>query len=438
MTTPEPRDGSGARTSAAAVLERCDELAGHTSAPDGLIERVYLSPEHTAVNALAAGWMRDAGMATWQDAAGNQCGRLEGATPGLPALLLGSHLDTVPSAGRYDGILGVLTGIAVVERIAASGRALPFALEVVAFGDEEGTRFGTALLGSRALAGTWLDAWWELTDEAGATLHDAFLAFGLDPAAITAAARTSNDFVGYLETHIEQGPLLEERALPLGIVSSIAGARRFQITITGRAGHSGTPWTHRRDALAGASEAIVAIERLARDADLIATVGHLEVFPDAVNVIAGLAEFSLDLRGRFDADRDDVWQQIEALLEEICAARGLHVAVHQTHSAPAAHCSDRLRAVIAAGISAAGIRAGAAEEAEPLELLSMAGHDAMAIAHLTEIGMLFVRCAGGVSHHPDESVTEADVARALDAFEATVLALADALPAQAPQPEGPA
>jgi len=412
-------------TTAATVLERCDELAGHSSLPDGLIERVYLSPEHRAVNTLAAGWMRDAGMATWQDAAGNQCGRLEGATPGLPALLLGSHLDTVPSAGRYDGILGVLTAIAVVERIQTSGRALPFALEVVAFGDEEGTRFGTALLGSRALAGTWLDAWWELTDEAGTTLHDAFVDFGLDPAAITAAARTSNDFVGYLETHIEQGPVLEERDLPLGIVSSIAGARRFQITITGKAGHSGTPWTHRRDALAGASEAIVAIERIARDADLIATVGHLEVFPDAVNVIAGRAEFSLDLRGRFDADRDGVWQQIEALLEEICAARGLHVAVHQTHSAPAAHCSDRLRGVIAAGIRAAGGTAGTtADVSEPLELLSMAGHDAMAVAHLTEIGMLFVRCAGGVSHHPDESVTEADVAQALDAFEAAVLALA--------------
>lgn len=433
-----PPTDSIQHTGAAAVLERSDELATHTSLPGGLIERVYLSPEHAAVNALAAGWMRDAGMATWQDAAGNQCGRLEGATPGLPALLLGSHLDTVPSAGRYDGILGVLTAIAVVERIAASGRTLPFALEVVAFGDEEGTRFGTALLGSRALAGTWLDAWWELTDEDGTTLHDAFVAFGLDPAAITAAARSSNDFVGYLETHIEQGPLLEERDLPLGIVSSIAGARRFQITITGKAGHSGTPWTHRRDALAGASEAIVAIERLARDADLIATVGHLEVFPDAVNVIAGRAEFSLDLRGRFDADRDGVWQQIEAMLEEICAARGLHVAVHQTHSAPAAHCSDRLRAVIAAGIEAAGIRAGTDAAAEPLELLSMAGHDAMAVAHLTEIGMLFVRCAGGVSHHPDESVTEADVAQALDAFEAAVLALADARPARAEQPQGPA
>ncbi|QYF74612.1 allantoate amidohydrolase [Cryobacterium sp. PAMC25264] len=409
------------RTSAATVLERCDELAGYSSLSDGLIERVYLSPEHTAVNALAAGWMRDAGMTSWQDAAGNQCGRLEGATPGLPALLLGSHLDTVPSAGRYDGILGVLTAIAVVERIASSGRSLPFALEVVAFGDEEGTRFGTALLGSRALAGTWLDAWWELTDEAGTTLHDAFGAFGLDPAAIGAAARTSNDFIGYLEAHIEQGPVLEEHDQPLGIVSSIAGARRFQITITGKAGHSGTPWTHRRDALAGASEAIVAIEKLARAADLIATVGHLEVFPDAVNVIAGRVEFSLDLRGRFDADRDRAWQQIESLLEEICATRGLHVAVDQTHAAPAAHCSDRLRGVIAAGIRATD---ASAENPEPRELLSMAGHDAMAVAQITEIGMLFVRCAGGVSHHPDESVTEADVARALDAFEVAVLDLA--------------
>ncbi|MGO4782933.1 allantoate amidohydrolase [Cryobacterium sp. W22_MBD10_FK3] len=423
-----------ANTSAATVLGRCDELATHTSLPDGLIERVYLSPQHAAVNALAAGWMRGAGMNTWQDAAGNQCGRLEGATPGLPALLLGSHLDTVPSAGRYDGILGVLGAIAVVERINAGGRRLPFALEVVAFGDEEGTRFGTALLGSRALAGTWLDAWWELTDEAGTTLRAAFLAFGLDPAAITSAARTSNDFVGYLEAHIEQGPVLEENDQPLGIVSSIAGARRFQITITGKAGHSGTPWTHRRDALAGASEAIVAIERLARDADLIATVGHLAVFPDAVNVIAGRAEFSLDLRGRFDTDRDMAWQQIEALLEEICATRGLHVAVDQTHTAPAAHCSDRLRGVIAAGIGAAGTRADGAPAAgpAPLELLSMAGHDAMAVAHLTEIGMLFVRCAGGVSHHPDESVTEADVAQALDAFEAAVLALADTHGDEAP------
>jgi allantoate deiminase len=419
MTAPH-----GARTSAAAVLARCDELATHSDLPDGLIQRVYLSPEHAAVNALAAGWMREAGLTTWQDAAGNLCGRLEGATPGLPALLLGSHLDTVPSAGRYDGILGVLTAIAVVDRIRASGRSLPFALEVVAFGDEEGTRFGTALLGSRALAGTWLDAWWELADDHGTSLHDAFVAFGLDPAAVGRAARTSNDFIGYLETHIEQGPVLEERDRPLGIVSSIAGARRFQITITGKAGHSGTPWPHRRDALAGASEAIVAIERLARDADLIATVGHLEVFPGAVNVIAGRAEFSLDLRGRFDADRDDAWQRIEALLAEICDTRGLHVGVEQTHSAPAAHCSDRLRGAIATGIRTAG--AGTADASrEPLELLSMAGHDAMAVGHLTEIGMLFVRCAGGVSHHPDESVTEADVAAALDAFEAAVLAVAD-------------
>jgi allantoate deiminase len=419
------RDPQTPPITAATVLDRCDELATHSSLGGGLIERVYLSPEHAAVNEIVAGWMTAAGLSTWQDAAANQCGRLEGRTPGLPALLLGSHLDTVPSAGRYDGILGVLTAIAVVDRIAASGRELPFALEVAAFGDEEGTRFGTALLGSRALAGSWLDAWWELSDENGTTLHEAFEAFGLEPASIGRAARTADDLVGYLETHIEQGPVLEEQDRPLGIVSTIAGARRFTITVTGRAGHSGTPWAHRRDALAGASEAIVAIERIAREADLIATVGHLEVFPDAVNVIAGRAEFSLDLRGRFDDDRDDAWKRISELLDDVCAARGLHVGVEQTHAAPAAHCSDRLRGAIAAGIRA-GEREGAGEEVgAPLELLSMAGHDAMAVAHLTEIGMLFVRCAGGVSHHPDEAVTEADVAAAIDAFEAAVLALAD-------------
>jgi allantoate deiminase len=176
-------------TTAAAVLERCELLATHSSLPGGLIQRVNLSTEHAAVNALAATWMQEAGMTTWQDAAGNQCGRLEGAEPGLPALLLGSHLDTVPSAGKYDGILGVLTAIAVVHRIRSSGRVLPFALEVVAFADEEGTRFGRALIGSRAFAGTFDPAWWDLHDENGVSLRQAFLDFGLDPAKVGDAAR---------------------------------------------------------------------------------------------------------------------------------------------------------------------------------------------------------------------------------------------------------
>ncbi len=405
-------------TSAATLLARCDELAAYSSLPDGLIERVYLSPEHAAVNAVAARWMTEAGLTTWQDAAGNLCGRLEGAEPGLPALLLGSHLDTVPSAGRYDGILGVLTAIAVVQRIRASGRTLPFALEVVAFADEEGTRFGRALLGSRALAGTWDDAWWELRDAEGTSLHDAFLAWGLDPARIGDAARRPEQLVGYLEAHIEQGPVLEDEDRALGVVSSIAGARRFMVSVIGAAGHSGTPYERRRDALAGAAEAIVAIERIARTAQLIATVGQLEVSPGAVNVIPGRVDFSLDLRGEYDSERDRIWQVIQDTLSELCERRGLRWESVQTHSAPAAACSARLREVVAAGIRSTG-------DERPLSLFSKAGHDAMAVAAIAEIGMLFVRCEGGVSHNPAEHVTEADVAATIDAVEQAVLALAD-------------
>ncbi|QJU54041.1 allantoate amidohydrolase [Herbiconiux sp. KACC 21604] len=405
-------------TTAAELLRRCEVLAGYSSMPDGLIERVYLSEEHRQVNALAAEWMQAAGMTTWQDAAGNQCGRLEGAVPGLPALLLGSHLDTVPAAGKYDGILGVLSAIAVVERIKASGRKLPFALEVVAFADEEGTRFGRALLGSRALAGTWDEAWWELHGEDGVSLRDAFTAWGLDPAKVGDAARRPDELIGYLEAHIEQGPYLEDENKALGIVSSIAGARRFILTVTGKAGHSGTPYERRRDALAGAADAIIAIERLARSAQLIATVGHLQVFPDAVNVIPGKVEFSLDLRGEYDSERDRIWTVIQGLLDDICRQRRLRWDSVETHSAPAAVCSARLRGVIAEGIRSTG-------DKRPMSLFSKAGHDAMAVAEIAEIGMLFVRCEGGVSHNPEEKVTEDDVAKTIDAFERAVLALAE-------------
>jgi allantoate deiminase len=407
-----------ARTSAAAVLARCDELARHTSRDDGLIERVYLSPEQAAVDRFAADWMSEAGMTTWRDAAGNRCGRIEGQAPGLPALLIGSHLDTVPAAGRYDGILGVLGAIAVVDRIRASGRPLPVALEVVAFADEEGTRFGRALLGSRALAGSWDDAWWDLHDHAGTTLREAFAAADLDPARVGDAARRPEELVGYLEAHIEQGPYLEEADRALGVVTSIAAARRLLVTIHGHAGHAGTPFARRRDALAGASEAVLAVERIARAEGLIATVGHLSVEPDAVNVIPGEVEFSVDLRAEHDADRDRVWDQIATEIGRICAARGLSHDVEQTHAAPAAWCDDRMRQAVERGIRATG-------DADPLALFSRAGHDAMAVAEVTGMGMLFVRCAGGISHHPDEAVTEPDVAAMLDALEAAVVAVLD-------------
>jgi allantoate deiminase len=215
--------------------------------------------------------------------------------------------------------------------------------------------------------------------------------------------------------------VLEEQSRPLGVVSSIAGARRFVITLTGEAAHSGTPWPRRRDALAGAAEGIVFIEETARAADLIATTGHLAVFPDAVNIIAGRVQFSLDLRARHDEDRDAAWARIDTHIKAICSRRGLGYECVQTHEAPAVHAGDALRAAVAAGIRSAVENA----TDQPGELLSMAGHDAMAVAEITEIAMLFIRCKGGVSHHPDEFVTEEDVSVAIDAFEGAVLACAE-------------
>lgn len=399
------------------ILQRCEQLATISSQPDRL-ERVHLSPEHAAANSLVAEWMRAAGLSTWQDAAGNQCGRLEGVTAGLPALLIGSHIDTVPDAGRYDGMLGVLLAIAVAGRIHRSGIALPFALEVVAFSDEEGTRFGMALLGSRALAGTWNDEWWSLADKDGITLAEAFHDFGLDPARLPGAFRRPENYVGYLETHIEQGPLLEDADRRLAVVSSIAGARRFAITVHGTAGHAGgTPFDRRHDALVGASELVVEIETLSKASGTIGTVGRLEAFPGGVNVIPGRVELSLDLRAEFDQQRDECLDLIWAAADSICARRGLRLERTELYRGDAVRCDPGLMEAIEAGIRHTG-------DAEPMALWSRAGHDGMAVVALTPIAMLFLRCRGGVSHHPDEHVKRSDVAAALDAFEAAVLSVA--------------
>lgn len=406
-------------TTAAEVLARCAELDRFSASPHHL-ERVYLTPQHAQANAAAAGWMERAGLRTWVDAAGNQWGRREGPRPGAPALVLGSHLDTVPDAGSYDGMLGVLMAIAVAERLRDA--ELPFALEVVGFSDEEGARFGKALLGSQAVAGRWDPDWWELRDEDGVTLLTAFGEFGLDPRRVGEAARRPEELVGYLEAHIEQGPELEAADRSLGFVTTIAGARRFRIRVIGEARHAGgTPYPRRRDALVGASEAITMIERVGRESDCIATVGRIEVSPGAVNVIPGRADFSLDLRAATDAERDAMWERLEDGLQAICDARRLQLEVVESHRAGAAVCAEWLQAAVIAGIEAAD--ASHPGEA-PMGLWSRAGHDAMAMAEITDIGMLFVRCHDGISHHPGEDVREVDVARGLDAFERAVLEVA--------------
>ena len=424
-------------TTAAEVLARCAELDACTADPAMLV-RTHLTPQHAQANAATAAWMEAAGMRTWVDAAGNQWGRAEGGEPGLPALVLGSHLDTVIDAGSYDGPLGVVMAIAVVERLRDRRGELPFALEVVAFSDEEGTRFGSALMGSYAVAGLWDDAWWDLADADGVGLADAFTAFGLDPARVGEAARRPEEIVGYLEAHIEQGPLLEERDVSLGYVTTIAGARRFSLAITGEARHAGgTPYARRRDALVGASRAIALIEQLARDSSadpdggFIATVGRIEVHPGAVNVVPGRADFSLDLRAGTDERRDAAWERIGAEISALCAERGLGFEVVERYHAEAAACAPWLQDAVIAGIASTG-------QTDVPGLWSRAGHDAMAMARLTDIGMLFLRCFDGISHHPAEDVREIDVAAGLDAFEAAVLAVAARLAGSPGHPAHPA
>lgn len=403
--------------SAARALARCAELDAFSAAPDRL-ERLHLTPEHARANALVASWMRGSGMRTWVDAAGNQYGRLEGRAPGLPALLLGSHLDTVPDAGSYDGMLGVTMALEAVDRLAPLAAGLPFALEVVAFGGEEGSRFATALLGSYPVAGRWDPRWWEQTDAGGVSLATAFERFGLAPDRVAEAARHPSELVGYLEAHIEQGPHLEAAGASLGYVTAIASARRFVLTVLGEARHAGgTPYERRRDALAGAAEIVAAVERLGRASDCIATVGNVEVSPGAVNVIAGRADLTLDLRAATDAERDAMWDRLHAELTGICAARGLGLEVAETHAAPATPCAGRLTEAVIAGIAATG-------DERPLGLWSPAGHDGMAIGLVTDVAMVFVRCHDGISHHPDERVRAVDVDRGIDALVAAVRAVA--------------
>jgi len=416
-TATVPVASRRALADAATVVRWCDTLAAVSQDPDR-ITRVYLSPEHAQVDAIVAGWMRDAGLETWQDAAGNLHGRVAGAAPDAPVLLLGSHLDTVVDAGRYDGVVGVLMAIRTVARLVEGG-PLPFALEVIAFSDEEGTRFGKALLGSSAVAGVWDDGWWDLVDGDGVTLRQAFIDFGLDPARVGEAAVRPEQVVGYLEAHIEQGPWLEQAGQALGVVTSIASARRFSVEVVGEARHAGgTPYERRHDALLAAAEAALAVERICRAEQHVGTVGTMTVEPGAVNVVPGLARFAVDLRGEFDEGRDRVWDAITDAFDEIAARRGVTVTPTEVHRAPAVFCAERLTDAVRAGITATG-------ESAPAELFSRAGHDAMSLGLVTDVAMLFLRNPDGISHHPDEFVSEDDVALGLDALAVAVERIAD-------------
>jgi allantoate deiminase len=394
---------------AARIVSRVEELARISETPDKLT-RMSFSPEHRRAAGLILGWMREAGMSARMDEIGNVVGRLEGATPGLPCLMLGSHLDTVRDAGMWDGPLGIITAIECVGAVARLGLRLPFALEVIGLCDEEGVRFSSTLLGSRAVADRFDPALLDAVDENGVSLRAALHGFGLDPAQIGRAARRRGDVLAYVELHIEQGPLLEAAGLPVGVVTAISGASRFRIELEGMAGHAGTvPMPLRRDALAGAAECIIAIERICRGLDgVVGTVGQIAAEPGAVNVISGSVRFTADIRAADDSRRAGAVAAVIGTVEEAATRRQLALRIINTHDGAAAACAPWLRAQLRDAVAAAGF--------EPLELASGAGHDGMAMIHIAHIAMLFVRCRGGVSHHPDEHVEPADVAAGMQAL----------------------
>jgi allantoate deiminase len=391
------------------ILARADELAAISETSDGLVTRTFGSEAMRRANASVAGWMSGAGLETRTDAIGN----LRGMQPrdGRPLLLLGSHLDTVREAGRFDGILGVLVGLACAEAAAAGAYgALPYRLGAVGFSDEEGVRFQTAYLGSEVLAGTFDPTRLGLVDADGISIAEAIKAFGGDPGALASErldVQAEGGLLGYCEVHIEQGPVLESRDLPVGVVSAIAGQSRFAFRFEGRAGHAGTtPMGLRLDALAAAAEFIHAVElRALGDPGLVATVGQLAIKPGASNVIAGSAAGSLDVRSARNPQRLTACADLARSAAEIAKRRGLRLEWRLAQEHPATPCDPALRGLLIRAVEGAGM--------EALELPSGAGHDAVALAAALPVAMLFVRCRDGLSHHPEESVQLADVACAL-------------------------
>lgn len=384
------------------IVRRINELGAISEDTDKLT-RIYLSKELRVASDLILGWMREAGMSAHLDAVGNVCGRYEGARPGAPCLMLGSHYDTVRDAGKWDGPLGLITAISCVADLNRRGKRLPFAVEVVGFADEEGVRFASTLLGSRAVAGTFDESVLNTRDRDGVSMRQALVQFGLDPDHIGAAARARRELLAYLELHIEQGPVLEAQNLPVGVVTAIAGATRLAARLTGMAGHAGTvPMALRRDALTGAAECIGAIEEFCRtdEGGLVGTVGYIQARPGATNVIPGDVSFTIDMRAPTDMHRKravaDIVRQIEAIAKRRQVALQLNV-THENRTAP---CAPWLRDQIAQAIAAEGSSA--------FELPSGAGHDGMAMIDIADVGMIFVRCRGGISHHPDEHVDLAD------------------------------
>lgn len=405
MTIPVDIAALGAR--AAAMTE---ELGRISSAPDNLT-RFFLTPEHRRAADLVARWMAEAGLGVSEDALGTVRGHWHPAGPDAPRLLIGSHIDTVANAGKYDGALGVILGILAVGAVAQAGLAPPYGVDVLAFGDEEGTRFPTTLSSSAACAGVFPAASLAATDGDGVSLAEALRAYGKDPDAIADAAYDPSRVIAYVEAHIEQGPVLEVEGEPLGIVTAIAGASRLSVTVTGEAGHAGTvPMRLRRDALAGAAEMALAVERIARSDPhgMVATVGRMHVEPGSINVIPSRVVFTVDLRSGSDMSRREALTRFEREAHAIADNRRLSVVISAFHEVATVPCYRDLQLRLGNAVADLGHRARA--------LPSGAGHDGQAMSKLCPVGMLFIRCRGGISHNPAEYTSPEDMGLAAAAL----------------------
>ena len=406
MLNNQIRGGSGVTTSpgqfGGKILEMARALAQWSELPDGLM-CTYFAPAHKAVAAQLREWMQTAGLQAEIDAVGNVVGRYASPAAAAKTLIVGSHYDTVANAGLFDGRLGILLAIVVAEHLHRSGQSLPYHLDIIGFAEEEGVRFSAPYLGSSAIAGRFDPTILQRCDENGVSLGAVLHEEGVDHAAIRALARPPQTLCGYLEVHIEQGPVLLENNLPVGVVRSIAGSARFRIQVHGTAGHAGTvPMALRHDAAAAAAEIILAVEqRCAADAAVVGTVGQIAVPHGLINVIPGCCEFSLDVRAGDDAARDAAIADILAAIARISGRRGVTADIVEIGRHAAVPCAPRIQSALAQAIAWAGT--------EPFYLASGAGHDAAMFAGITEIGMLFVRCGnGGISHSPLETVTADD------------------------------
>lgn len=387
------------------VMQWADALARHSDHPEHLTV-AYLTPAHRAAAQQLLAWMREAGFdEVFQDAVGNVVGRYRASAPKAKTLITGSHFDTVRNGGKYDGRLGILLPIAVVKNLRARGQRPPITIEVVGFSEEEGVRFKGTFLGSSALAGTFDQRMLDAVDADGVSMRQAMTEAGLNPAEIPAIARDPKSLAGFIEVHIEQGPVLLERGLPLGVVSSINGCVRMQVQLTGVAGHAGTtPMSMRADAAAAAAEITLLIESRCKQAPtLVGTVGMLNVPDGSINVIPGACHFSIDIRAADDKTRDAALDDVTRGMREICARRKIEARWQEVVRVAAVPCDARLRNRWSDAIRNVG---------QPVhDLPSGAGHDAMKMADITPVAMLFTRCGnGGISHNPREIMTAEDAA----------------------------